>query len=278
MQKSYHIERINELYGKKELEEKGLKRYFGMNLADIFIQKLLEVDETFDHEGYIQFLEEGDIYSREMISRTELHAAGFRKFLHTDYGKALEILVQILGPENEKETGMFTTWYWLWPVSKFIEVYGYEDIENSYDSSIRAIEEITKRHTGEFAIRPFIRANPEQTLQIIKLWAKSENVHVRRLATEGIRPRLPWAKKLDLFVEDPQPIFDILEILKQDKSKFVQKSVANNLNDYLKENFTATMELLERWKNENPAKETEWIIKHATRNLRKKELLYNEKK
>jgi len=81
-----------------------------------------------------------------------------------------------------------------------------------------------------------------------------------------LRPKLPWSQKLDVFVKNPQPVFEILEILKEDPIKFVQKSVANNLTDYLKVNPEPTKALLRRW-SVSSAKTTQWIIKHATRKI-----------
>jgi hypothetical protein len=109
--------------------------------------------------------------------------------------KASSILVSILGEENKNETGMFTEFYWIMPIGKFVEKYGLEHLE----ISIRAIEEITKRNTGEYAVRPFIRKYPRELLVIMKKWAKSDNFHLRRLASEGLRPKLPWATKLDVY-------------------------------------------------------------------------------
>jgi 3-methyladenine DNA glycosylase AlkC len=100
-------------------------------------------------------------------------------------------------------------------------------------------------------------------------WSQNKNVHVRRLSSEGIRPRLPWAKKLDQFILDPKPILPILENLKQDKSLFVKKSVANNLNDILKDNYWIGIEVLKKW-SESRNTDTQWIIKHGLRNEIKK--------
>ncbi len=160
---------------------------------------------------------------------------------------------------------MFTQGYWLMPVAKYVEKYGLDH----FSESIATIEEITKRHTGEYCIRPFLEQYPEKTLTVVKKWSQDPNFHVRRLSSEGVRPRLPWAKKLDQFVADPKPILPILENLKDDPSRFVQKSVANNLNDILKDNYTIGMGTLRRWAKD-PTKNRRWIIKHALRNERKK--------
>lgn len=110
---------------------------------------------------------------------------------------------------------------------------------------------------------------PEKTLAISVEWSKNENSHVRRLASEGLRPRLPWAKKIDLFSKDPSPVFTVLENLKSDQSAYVRKSVANNMADFLKENYSYTIAVIGKWKK-GASKETLWIIKHALRNEIKK--------
>ena len=154
------------------------------------------------------------------------------------------------------------------PIGKFIEKYGIEHFE----ISINAIEEITKRNTGEYAIRPFIRNYPQESLKVMTSWAKSDDFHLRRLASEGLRPKLPWSAKLDTFVENPKPVFEILELLKEDRVKFVQKSVANHMTDYLKVNKDAALTILKEW-NLSENKNTKWIVKHATRKIGSEDLI-----
>jgi len=101
----------------------------------------------------------------------------------------------------------------------------------------------------------------------LKVWAKSENVHHRRLASEGCRPRLPWASALNDLKSDPAPIFPILELLKSDRELYVRRSVANNLNDISKDHPEKVVTLVKRW--QGTSKETDWIIKHACRTLLK---------
>lgn len=245
-------------------EETGIKRYFGVNLAELLAEKVTAVYPLFDSTNFVKEISQS-VFQLELVDRTVLIASVLRKYLPQDYKEALKVLLEILGPENEKETGMFTTGYWLWPVAKFIELYGIND----FDESMNAIYEVTKRHTGEYAIRPFINKYPEKSLELIKIWTQDSNVHVRRLASEGLRPRLPWAKKITLFIDNPASVFEILDLLKDDPSKFVQKSVANNMNDYLKDNPTEAMKLLKKWRA-GATPQRLWIIKHALRNELKK--------
>ena len=239
----------------------SVTKYFGVNLAGLLSDKITAVDISFDKRNFIKAVGKG-IEEKTLTQRVDWIAGCLQKFLPAQYPDAVSVLLQILGPENEKETGMFTNFYWLMPVGKFVEKYGLEH----FSQSLNAIEEITKRNTGEYAIRPFVRKYPDKTLKQMKKWAGSSNFHLRRLASEGLRPKLPWASKLDLFIEDPQPVFDILELLKTDPVSFVKKSVANHLTGYLKVNRPAADSLIRQWtKSDNV--HTQWIIKHATRKL-----------
>jgi 3-methyladenine DNA glycosylase AlkC len=242
--------------------EKGITQYFGANLSEILSDKIKSVYPDFDEKAYIGAVTR-KFSKLGYTKRIELHAQELRKCLPQNYIDCIEILMKILGDENSNETGMFSEYYWIMPIGKFVELYGLND----FSISMKAIAEITKRNTGEYAIRPFLKKYPDKTIEILVNWAQSENFHLRRLASEGSRPKLPWSTKLDIFIENPEPVFNILSILKEDKIKFVQKSVANNITDYLKVNFEAARRLLKEW-SKSTNKNTQWIIKHATRKIK----------
>ncbi|NHJ48334.1 MAG: 3-methyladenine DNA glycosylase [Asgard group archaeon] len=246
-------------------EYKKLKYYFDKELAQLLAKKIKYYYKLFNDKDFIKNISEF-VNDLELKDRVELITDNLRKYLPDDYEKAVSYLQLILGPENPKETGMFTEGYWLMPVAFFVEKYGLEN----FDVSIKTINEITKRHTGEYTVRPFLEKYPVKMLNIMKKWSKDSNVHVRRLACEGVRPRLPWHRRLKIFIENPKPILAILENLKEDESKFVQKSVANCLNDILKDNYEIAMKLLRKW-SESKNRNTKWIIKHALRNEIKRE-------
>jgi 3-methyladenine DNA glycosylase AlkC len=147
----------------------------------------------------------------------------------------------------------------------FVEVYGQD--EKNWDLSINAFEKYTMLWSAEFAVRPFIISNEKRMMAQMLAWSKHENEHVRRLASEGCRPALPWAMALPNFKKDPAPVLPILEQLKADSSQYVRKSVANNLNDISKTRPDIVTEIAKDWygKNEN----TNWIIKHGCRTLLK---------
>ncbi|XCF05538.1 DNA alkylation repair protein [Tamlana crocina] len=245
---------------------KKLKYWFDKDLVIALAEKLSSNNSSYNKASLIQNIEL-KLECLELKDRVELIADQLHKSFDYNYNLGLLQLIDILGPENKSETGMFTEFYWVMPIAKYVEKYGI----NNFEKSMNAIEEITKRNTGEYAIRPYILQHFDKTLKQMVKWSEYSNFHIRRLASEGVRPRLPWAKKLDIFIEDPKPIIPILNNLKDDKSKYVQKSVANCLNDILKDNFSIGKEIIESWNTNEITKERQWIIKHALRNLIKKE-------
>jgi len=210
---------------------KKLKEWFDIDLAKDLGKKINAVDQRFSSRSFVSKIRP-KLDSLELKDRIELFADVFDACFE-DYAQGVQSLSKILGPENEEEKGMFTNFYWLMPMAKYVEKYGVED----YDISMQAIEEITKRNTSEY----------------------------RRLSSEGVRPRLPWAAKLDLAIEKPTLLIPILENLKDDPSKYVQKSVANCINDILKDNPAVGKKLIKQWNGTNIGKERKWIINHAPR-------------
>jgi 3-methyladenine DNA glycosylase AlkC len=223
--------------------------------------KILQIEPDFNSKKFIRNIKTG-VEGLELKDRVELIADQLAENLTENFGKNISLFLKIVGPENPNETGMFSNYYWLMPIAKYVEKYGI----NHFETSMTAIREITKRNTGEYTIRPFLRKYPAQTLEVMGNWSKDESFHVRRLSSEDGRPRLPWATKLQSFIDDPTPLLPILSNLKNDRSKYVQKSVANCINDILKDNFQIGKTLIEDW-NKNPGLERKWIIKHALRNF-----------
>ena len=245
-------------------ERKKHKDWFDDDLAHLLADKVEVTFPEFPRKKLVVAIKKG-IPNLEIKGRIELFADELKALLPPDYAKALPILIGILGDENPNETGMFTEFYWAMPIAKFVEKYGLDN----YSISVKALAEVTKRNTSEYAIRPYIEKYPEKTIKQMLKWSKNKNFHLRRLASEGGRPRLPWASKIDQFIDNPTPLLPILENLKSDQVKFVQKSVANCINDILKDNYEIAMDLLRGW-TKNPSLETKWIIKHALRKELKK--------
>ncbi len=149
-------------------------------------------------------------------------------------------------------------------LSDFVAQYGLDDFETSLD----ALRFFTRFGSSEFAIRPFIERDQPRTLAVLLTWAASDDEHVRRLASEGSRPRLPWGRHLTSLVTDPSPTFPILGTLRTDPSLYVRKSVANHLNDIAKDHPDVALNLVSTWDRTDAR--TAWIIRHALRTLIKR--------
>ncbi|MFT5661052.1 MAG: 3-methyladenine DNA glycosylase AlkC [Sulfurimonas sp.] len=145
----------------------------------------------------------------------------------------------------------------------YVEQFGLDNFEISMD----ALESFTINSSSEFAIRRFIIKYPKQTMQQMRIWAESNNFHIRRLASEGCRPRLPWAIALKEFKLDPTEVLKIIKVLKDDKHKYVQKSIANNLNDISKDHPDIIKDLASQWIGNTKALDA--IVKHGCRTLLK---------
>ena len=187
------------------------------------------------------------------------------KYLPMDYKEAVNVLLEALPPELDpsKTDDDFGDFIYA-PYSEYVTAYGCS--EEQLEFSLHALREITKRFSVEFAIRDFINNYPTQTLAMLEECAKSENYHERRLASEGLRPKLPWAKKLS--IDDHEPLRH-LELLYADKTRYVTRSVANHLNDISKIDAPLVLETLKRWKasNKQESKEMEFMVNHALRTL-----------
>lgn len=144
----------------------------------------------------------------------------------------------------------------------FVEHFGLDHPE-----SIDLLEHLTRYSSSEFAIRPFIIKDQNKVMETMYQWAQSDNYHVRRCASEGTRPRLPWAMALPALKADPSPIIPILEQLKNDPELYVRRSVANNLNDIAKDHPDIVISLAQKWLGQS--KHVDWVVKHGCRTLLK---------
>jgi 3-methyladenine DNA glycosylase AlkC len=208
---------------------------------------------AFDRETFLTHVFDAEWPARELKQRIRHITVVLHDLLPADYRTALDILRRTMpGVEGIVQ----------WVLTDYVEVYGLDD----WEASILALEEFTERMSAEFAIRPFIVRYPEQTMAQMLAWAEHESAEVRRLASEGCRPRLPWGIRLQALIADPAPILPILERLKNDASEPVRRSVANNLNDISKDHPGVVLDLLRRWQSD-ATDEVRWITGHALRTL-----------
>lgn len=149
-----------------------------------------------------------------------------------------------------------------WPLIDYVAAYGLQHPKEA----LQTLEKLTPMFSAEFAIRPFIQQHTDITYAKLLEWCEHPSEHVRRLASEGSRPRLPWGIRLPQFIKNPEPLFGILTKLKADESLYVRRSVANNLNDISKDNPAWMINLCESWLAD-AHEHTDWIVKHALRSL-----------
>ena len=226
-----------------------------------FSGKISSVMPDFDQKTFSRNLT-GQLNDKELFARFDCIVDAMLISMENDYSKNIRAFFNLLGPELTRPEGMFNFGWWLWPVGRYVERYGNEN----WELSLLFLKELTKRFTGEFAIRPLLKEHPKEVMDELIMWTKDENVHVRRLASEGVRIRLPWSQKLLAALDEFERYTVILTNLKDDPEKFVQKSVGNNLNDLFKEAPEKAELIISQWKSTGQSKAQEWIIKHGIRN------------
>ncbi|HSL45215.1 MAG TPA: DNA alkylation repair protein [Anaerolineales bacterium] len=234
---------------------------FNEKVVNQLAANLARVWPEFDADGFSHSINTR-IKSLTFSERAALIRDSLWEYLPRDYPRALQIILDAL--PYELSDCEFTGYdnFIILPQNEFVAKYGLEH----YDLSMQALYQMTKRFSAEGAIRAFILKYPAQTLAILSGWAEDEHCHVRRLVSEGTRPRLPWTVQLKPFIEDPRPVLALLDKLKRDPTLMVRRSVANNLNDIAKDNPDLVVRTLRKWKAIEE-EGTQWLIRHAARTL-----------
>lgn len=222
-----------------------------------FIQQLEKVFKqeypTFEEGVFLELIYDDKWPELALKQRVRHITTSLHQTLPMDYSDSLALLKKVAPQFQGGLAGI------IFP--DYVEVYGLDD----WDESVSALEYFTPLSTSEFAVRPFVMKDQDKMINQFLEWSNHSNEHVRRLASEGSRPRLPWGVILTTLKEDPLPIIPILENLKEDKSLYVRKSVANNLNDISRDHPTLVLDLAKGWYGVN--EETNWIIKRGLRTL-----------
>ena len=236
---------------------KLLKDLYNKEYLDIVICEIQKVYKEFDDKSFLSSIFDKSWKEKELKQRMRHISTYMGLFLPFTYEKNIELLKQVFMKISIKyslENIIF---------QDFVEVYGLDD----FAISMEALEIFTEGSTSEFAIRQFILKYPQWTMAQIFKWTESNSLHVRRLASEGSRPRLPWAIALTEFKKNPKEVLKILEILKDDESEYVRKSVANSLNDISKDNPIIVKKLAKEWLHVEPKRKA--LLKHGCRTLLK---------
>jgi 3-methyladenine DNA glycosylase AlkC len=234
---------------------------FNEKIVNQLAENLARAWNRFDANGFRNSIN-SQLKSLTFSERNSLIRDQLWEYLPKDYPRALEIILKALPPELPNHEVTSFEGFILLPQNDFVAKYGLDH----YDLSMQALYQMTKRFTAEGAIRAFLLKDSERTLAILSEWAEDENCHVRRLVSEGTRPRLPWTIQLKPFIENPRPVLALLEKLKTDPELMVRRSVANNLNDIAKDNPDLVVETLQRWSKMDD-EDVQWLIRHAARTL-----------
>lgn len=232
----------------------ALRDMFSRSFLNSLEKKFVAASKDFIQKTFQKSILNSNFSSLELKQRVRAISVAMGEALPVSYKKQIEIL-KVVAPDVNGFCGT------IFP--DFVEKNGLKD----YKTSIAALEFFTPFSTAEFAIRPFILTYPETMNQMLR-WTEHENHHVRRLASEGCRPLLPWGMRLQIFVENPKPVFPVLEALKNDSSDYVYRSVANNLNDISKHHPDLILHIAKKWYGESGT--TNKVVKHALRTLLKK--------
>jgi 3-methyladenine DNA glycosylase AlkC len=232
-----------------------LKELFNKVFYTHLAEELTKADKTFKGSKFINELTK-DIEPLSLNQRLRKTSIVLKTHLPDNYKSAIEILMKVIPNTKSGYTNL------VFP--DYVGLFGHDD----FKTSMQALKFFTQFGSSEFAIREFLKRDFEKTIKIMELWANDKNYHVRRLASEGSRPRLPWSFKLDTVIINPKSTNLILNTLNSDTELYVKKSVANHLNDIAKDNTSHMLELISTWHKNN--QHTAWILKHASRNLIKK--------
>lgn len=240
-----------------------LKSFFDARIVNEIAADLHRAHRRFDKASFSAACLNG-LDGLELIARGWHIAEAMRRHLPPKFPDAARILIDSLPPSGTPRSDDKMDTFRYLPHTQFVSKYGLDHFEDS----MRAQYELTQRFTAEFSVRAFFERYPRETHARFVQWASDPNVHVRRLVSEGSRPRLPWGTRLRQFQKDPSPVLELLELLKDDPELYVRRSVANNLNDIAKDHPGVAIDTCRRWRNGGPNRM--WIINHALRSLIKK--------
>jgi 3-methyladenine DNA glycosylase AlkC len=200
-----------------------------------------------------------DLHTLEMKARAMQICAALEATLPADFDAAAAMLLHAMdGPEG------LDGWA-LWPLGEYVARHGQHDVQGS----LAVLHRLTQRFTAEFAIRPFIVRHPQAVFDTLARWTRDPSEHVRRLVSEGSRPRLPWGLQLKALIADPSPTLPLLRSLQDDESEYVRRSVANHLNDIAKDHPALVAQWLETHLP-GATKERRALLRHASRTLVKR--------
>ncbi|HYW58142.1 MAG TPA: DNA alkylation repair protein [Polaromonas sp.] len=241
-----------------------LVNQYGPDVPQAIARMIAAVHPAFDSKTFMRDALQG-YEALALMPRGKHIAQTLHKHLPSDYPKAVDVLLASLDQPHGRPAGLSMASFLYLPHTMFVAQFGLDHFEDS----MRAQHALTQRFTAEFSIRAFLQKHEAATLARFKQWATDPSPHVRRLVSEGSRPRLPWASRLPAFQKNPGPVLALLELLKDDPELYVRRSVANNLNDIGKDHPEVLATTARQWlKGAGP--ERRWIVQHALRSAVKR--------
>lgn len=249
-----------------------LKELMGRKLVVLIAETLTQVLPEFDVKRF-QARACSGLDKLELKERALNIAHAMAEQMPVDFDELAPLLIKSFGPTLQATEGNGLAPFFYFPHAHLIAAYGV----SNFESGMKTNYEITTRFTAEFSIRPFLIEHRSKCLKLLKCWAKDSSPHVRRLVSEGTRPRLPWAMRLPEFQENPQHSLPLLEMLKDDPELYVRRSVANHLGDIAKDHLDLVFDVCEAWlyeldeADDIQAQNRRWIVRHALRHPAKKE-------
>ncbi|QUX97295.1 DNA alkylation repair protein [Marinomonas sp. CT5] len=241
------------------------KNLFNVNVITSMAEHFKRHWQEFNMQSFIDTASH-QLDTLELKARSQQITAAMSQYLPRDFEQAGHILLNSLAPESDEEQTLddgIAGWA-IMPMTDYVAIRGLAH----HDFSMTLLNAMTRRFTAEFSIRFFLLDSPDETLKILKSWLKDDNKHVRRLISEGTRPRLPWAMQLPSFIQNPAPVIELLEDLKDDPEEYVRRSVANNLNDIAKDHPELVADIAKTWMQDADANRQK-LIRHACRTLLK---------
>src|SRR5688572_14221761 len=246
----------------------ALKHFFSPRLVRELAASFAAVQPGFRTAVFVREATAG-LGALELLDRGRHIARVMSRHLPEKFPDAADVIVRSLGahiptPDDAEESSGMAPFRYL-PHTLYVAEHGLD----CFEEAMRAQYELTQRFSCEGSIRAFLERHPERTLARLREWTRDPSHHVRRLVSEGTRPRLPWAPRLRAFQEDPRPVIELLELLKDDAELYVRRSVANNLNDIGKDHPELLTGIAKRWLRGASA-ERRWIVGHALRSAVKR--------
>jgi 3-methyladenine DNA glycosylase AlkC len=255
----------------------AFKNLINLRTVELAARHLARVWPAFDRERFVQHASAG-LETLEFKARAMQLADALEATLPAEFSHAAQIIEDSLAPptpldakgepvglasgnaQADEHAGL-RGWV-VWSLAEFVARSGKDDLPRA----LTCLHALTQRFSAEFAIRPFIQQHPQAVFAVLRTWVHDPSAHVRRLVSEGSRPRLPWGLRLQSLVTDPAPCWPLLLALQDDPSAYVRRSVANHLNDIAKDHPHQVAHWL-RTHLQGASQQRQSLLRHASRSL-----------